>query len=59
MSNTETVRALVSVFNIHNYARNTVKINFTLQMKGQITGCLRFPPVIQTMTGLPGGKIGL
>lgn len=31
MSNTETVRALISAFNVHNYARNTVKTNFTLQ----------------------------
>ncbi|WP_341812156.1 hypothetical protein [Wolbachia endosymbiont (group A) of Conops quadrifasciatus] len=34
MPNTETVRALVSAFNIHNYARNTVKTNFTLQSRG-------------------------
>lgn len=36
MSNTrETVRALVSAFNVHNYARNTIKTNFTLQSKGE------------------------
>ncbi|UZE38799.1 hypothetical protein [Wolbachia endosymbiont of Drosophila pseudotakahashii] len=28
------VRALVSAFNVHNYARNTVKTNFTLQSRG-------------------------
>ncbi|WP_341820823.1 hypothetical protein [Wolbachia endosymbiont (group A) of Myopa testacea] len=35
MPNRETVRALVSAFNVHNYARNTVKTNFTLQSKGK------------------------
>ncbi|WP_250296208.1 hypothetical protein [Wolbachia endosymbiont of Oedothorax gibbosus] len=30
----EIVRALVSAFNVHNYARNTVKTNFTLQSRG-------------------------
>ncbi|WP_265038312.1 hypothetical protein [Wolbachia endosymbiont (group A) of Hylaeus communis] len=33
MPNTKTVRALVSAFNVHNYARNTVKTNFTLQSR--------------------------
>ncbi|WP_264338110.1 hypothetical protein [Wolbachia endosymbiont (group A) of Cheilosia soror] len=33
MSDRETVRALVSAFNVHNYARNTVKTNFTLQSR--------------------------
>jgi hypothetical protein len=32
---TETVRALGSVFNVHNFAHNRVKTNFTLQMKGK------------------------
>ncbi|MDE5060651.1 MULTISPECIES: hypothetical protein [Wolbachia] len=31
----ETVRALISAFNVHNYARNTVKTNFTLQSEGK------------------------
>ncbi|WP_395461759.1 hypothetical protein [Wolbachia endosymbiont (group A) of Therophilus tumidulus] len=36
MPNTrETVSALVSAFNVHNYARNTVKTNFKLQSKGK------------------------
>ncbi|WP_341814570.1 hypothetical protein [Wolbachia endosymbiont (group A) of Chalcis sispes] len=35
MPNRETVRALVSAFNVHNYARNTVKTNFTLQSRGK------------------------
>ncbi|WP_419247451.1 hypothetical protein ACJZL1_02775 [Wolbachia endosymbiont of Rhagoletis indifferens] len=36
MPNTrETVRALVSAFNVHNYARDTVKTNFTLQSEGK------------------------
>ncbi|WP_353282978.1 hypothetical protein [Wolbachia endosymbiont (group A) of Pogonocherus hispidulus] len=36
MPNTrETVRALVSAFNVHNYARNTVETNFTLQSEGK------------------------
>jgi len=35
MPNTETVRTLFSVFNVHNYARNTVTTNFTLQTKGR------------------------
>ncbi|WP_375316050.1 hypothetical protein [Wolbachia endosymbiont (group A) of Colletes cunicularius] len=34
MPNTEIVRALVSAFNVHNYARNTVKTNFKLQSRG-------------------------
>jgi hypothetical protein len=33
MPDRETVRALSSAFNVHNYARNTVKTNFTLQSK--------------------------
>ncbi|WP_341821829.1 hypothetical protein [Wolbachia endosymbiont (group A) of Ischnus inquisitorius] len=36
MPNTrETVSALVSAFNVHNYARNTVETNFTLQSRGK------------------------
>lgn len=35
MYDRETVRALVSAFNVHNYARNTVKTNFTLQSDGK------------------------
>lgn len=35
MPSTETVRALVSAFNVHNYARNTVKTNFKLQSEGK------------------------
>lgn len=35
MSDRETVRALISAFNVHNYARNTVKTNFTLQSEGK------------------------
>ncbi|WP_174516115.1 hypothetical protein [Wolbachia endosymbiont of Cardiocondyla obscurior] len=35
MPNRETVRALVSAFNVHNYARNTVKTNFKLQSEGK------------------------
>ncbi|UPA54903.1 hypothetical protein MWH06_06565 [Wolbachia pipientis] len=35
MPNTKTVRALVSAFNVHNYARDTVKTNFTLRSEGK------------------------
>ncbi|OAL97402.1 MAG: hypothetical protein TV42_02140 [Wolbachia endosymbiont of Dactylopius coccus] len=35
MYNREKVRALVSAFNVHNYARNTVKTNFTLQSRDE------------------------
>ncbi len=36
MPNTrEIVRALVSAFNVHNYARDTVKTNFTLRSEGK------------------------
>ncbi|WP_341814783.1 hypothetical protein [Wolbachia endosymbiont (group A) of Chalcis sispes] len=35
MPNRETVRALVSAFNVHNYFSNTVKTNFKLQSKGK------------------------
>lgn len=36
MPNTrEIVRALISAFNVHNYARDTVKTNFTLQSRGK------------------------
>ncbi|WP_265015539.1 hypothetical protein [Wolbachia endosymbiont (group A) of Anoplius nigerrimus] len=33
MPNTETVRALINAFNVHNYNRNTVETNFTLQSR--------------------------
>ncbi|WP_253303664.1 hypothetical protein [Wolbachia endosymbiont of Phyllotreta cruciferae] len=33
MYNTETVRALINAFNVHNYARDTVETNFTLQSR--------------------------
>lgn len=33
MPNTEIVRALVNAFNMHNYARDTVETNFTLQSR--------------------------
>ena len=35
MPSTKTVRALVSAFNVHNYARNIVKTNFKLQSRGK------------------------
>ncbi|WP_265017758.1 hypothetical protein [Wolbachia endosymbiont (group A) of Andrena dorsata] len=35
MPNRETVSALVSAFNVHNYFSNTVKTNFKLQSKGK------------------------
>ena len=35
MYNTETVRALINAFNVHNYFSNTVETNFTLQSDGK------------------------
>ncbi|WP_353285651.1 hypothetical protein [Wolbachia endosymbiont (group A) of Gastracanthus pulcherrimus] len=35
MPNTKTVRALINAFNVHNYNRNTVETNFTLQSRGK------------------------